>query len=107
MTGGEWEAYEKYMSRVVQQVAQLRVILEGGEARAKERGWLKHQTNGELDDSKLVDGVTGERLIYKRRGEEDTPYGAMQQHPKRLLFVMDVSGSMYRCVLTDRSVAEA
>jgi hypothetical protein len=77
-------------------VAQLRVVLEGVESRQTERAWLKHQTSGELDDAKLVDGVTGERNIYKKRGEENAPVGTVQQHPKRILFVMDVSGSMYR-----------
>lgn len=62
----------------------------------KEREWLKHQTFGELDDSKLVDGMTGERNVYKRRGEADPPPGAPQPKPTKLDFVFDVSGSMYR-----------
>lgn len=38
-------------------------------AKGKERQWLKHQAMGELDDTKIIDGLTGEKAIYKRRGE--------------------------------------
>lgn len=82
--------------RVGREIAQLRVVLQSAETRAKERQWLKHQTTGELDDAKLIDGVTGERLIYKRRGEAVPLAGAPPPEPRRLHFVLDVSGSMYR-----------
>ena len=32
---------------------------------------MKHQTAGDLDEAKLIEGLTGERAIYKRRGEQD------------------------------------
>jgi len=35
------------------QVQQLRLIMEGLQLRSKERQWLKNETYGELDDSKL------------------------------------------------------
>jgi len=57
---------------------------------------LKHQTTGEIDDAKLIDGVTGERLIYKKRGEATPLAGMPPPEPRRLHFVLDVSGSMYR-----------
>jgi hypothetical protein len=41
-----------------------------------------------------VDGVAGERLVFKRRGESDEPPSPLGK--KRILFVMDISGSMYR-----------
>lgn len=41
--------------------------------------------------------MAGDSAIFKRRGEEVPPLGFMQGlHPKRIHFVMDVSGSMYR-----------
>jgi hypothetical protein len=95
MTGGEWEAYEKYLGKVQQEVQQLRLVLEAVEARQQERQWLKHQTSGELDDSKIVDAVAGERGIFKRRGEEDKLSSMQQPKPKRLLFLMDVSVPIY------------
>lgn len=39
------------------------------QAKGKERQWLKNQATGELDDAKIIDGLTGEKTIYKRRGE--------------------------------------
>lgn len=44
----------------------MRVSLQ---AKGKERQWLRHQSTGELDDAKIIDGLTGEKAIYKRRGE--------------------------------------
>lgn len=41
------------------------------QAKGKERQWLKNQALGELDDAKIIDGLTGEKTIYKRRGELD------------------------------------
>ena len=37
-------------------------------AREEERVWVKHQTDGELDDTRLTEGLTGEAAVYKRRG---------------------------------------
>jgi len=36
------------------------------------------------------------KTIYKRRGEQEPEPGAVQEKPKRLRLVVDVSGSMYR-----------
>lgn len=97
MSEREWETYQTYFARVEQESAQLRSILDNLESFSQERSWLKHQSSGELDDAKLVDGVTGERLVFKRRGVSDSPFQTMHQtKPKRMLFVMDVSGSIYR-----------
>ena len=41
-------------------------------------------------------GITGERSIYKRRGEQPPELGAFQELPKRLHFVFDLSASMTR-----------
>lgn len=39
------------------QVQALRVILGNLQAKAKERLWMRHQTTGELDDTKLIEGM--------------------------------------------------
>jgi len=39
---------------------------------------------GELDDTKLIEGITGEKSIYKKRGEHEPEPGAPQEKPKRL-----------------------
>ena len=66
------------------------------QAKSNERQWWRHQTSGELDDTKLIEGLTGEKNIYRRRAEKEPEIGAPQLKPKRLKFVVDVSGSMYR-----------
>jgi hypothetical protein len=52
--------------------------------------------SGELDDTRLIEGITGEKAIYKKRGEQEPEPGAPQEKPKRLRLLVDVSGSMYR-----------
>lgn len=96
MGKSEWKSYQRYLSRIQQETDQLRSILQHTTANAKERTWIKHQSSGELDDAKLIDGIAGEKLIFKKRGEDDSPLNNIQTLPKRILFVMDVSGSMYR-----------
>ncbi|GFO45308.1 von Willebrand factor a domain-containing protein 8-like [Plakobranchus ocellatus] len=88
--------YEQYSASVRRQVQSLRVILDSLQAKGKERQWIKHQSHGELDDAKLIEGLTGESGIYKRRTEKEPDPGSPQQKPKRLRLVVDVSGSMYR-----------
>lgn len=39
------------------QVQALRVILGNLQAKSKERQWMRHQTSGELDDTKLIEGL--------------------------------------------------
>ncbi|RVE58198.1 hypothetical protein OJAV_G00206850 [Oryzias javanicus] len=88
--------YERFSTAVRRQVQALRIILDSLQAKGKERQWLKNQALGELDDTKIIDGLTGEKAIYKRRGEQDPELGSPQQKPKRLRVLADVSGSMYR-----------
>ncbi|XP_050525858.1 von Willebrand factor A domain-containing protein 8 [Daktulosphaira vitifoliae] len=90
------KVYNEYSQPVQKQVQALRVILNSLQAKSKERQWVKHQTSGELDDTKLIEGVIGEKSIYRKRSNIDPQIGAPQLKPKRLRFIVDVSGSMYR-----------
>lgn len=94
--------YERFSSAVQRQVHALRIILDNLQAKGKERQWLRHQATGELDDAKIIDGLAGEKSIYKRRGDLEPQLGSPQQKPKRLRLVVDVSGSMYRFNGVDR-----
>ncbi|XP_070607481.1 von Willebrand factor A domain-containing protein 8 isoform X1 [Erythrolamprus reginae] len=94
--------YERFSGAVRRQVQSLRIILDNLQAKGKERQWLRHQAVGELDDAKIIDSLTGEKAIYKRRGELDPQLGSPQQKCKRLSLVVDVSGSMYRFNGVDR-----
>jgi hypothetical protein len=51
--------FRRFYDPVASEIEQLRVILQGVEARALEREFLKQQYHGELDDSRLVDGAAG------------------------------------------------
>ncbi|PSN51375.1 von Willebrand factor A domain-containing protein 8, partial [Blattella germanica] len=77
------QLYSQFSDAVSRQVQALRVILNSLQAKSKERQWMRHQTSGELDDTKLIE-------------EKEPEMGAPQTKPKRLKLVVDVSGSMYR-----------
>lgn len=88
--------YEQFSRPVRPHVNTMRNVLNALEAKAKERHWQKHQTAGELDDMKLIEGIAGEKNIYKQRADVEPEPGQPQERPKRLTIVADVSGSMYR-----------
>lgn len=94
--------YERLYNAVALEVSQLRVVLEGAEAKERERIWLKNLPYGELDDNKLLDGATGEKNIFKRRGIQPPMHGLVQKKPKRLRFVIDLSQSMALFNANDR-----
>lgn len=108
LTQDEYDIYNRFHGRIENQVAQLRTIIDEFSRRSKERVWLKNQSSGELDDSKIVDGLSGEKLVFKRRGiatdsAVDSGSGSNPESLlKRVEMVMDVSGSMYRFNGTDR-----
>jgi len=56
MSGYDHNVYSQFSNAVARQVQSLRVILGNLQAKQKERNWYRHQTIGELDDSKLIDG---------------------------------------------------
>ena len=95
MSESEWDMYRRFVDPIQGDIANLRGILNQNELKEEEKGWLKSQSHGELDDAKLVEGVTGEKYIYKRRGVVDQA-GLSSNKPKRIRFVVDISGSMYR-----------
>src|SRR3989338_7291871 len=99
MTSNEMNLYSQYKNNVTQQIDQLRKTLSGLKWRdeEEERVWVKNQTTGEIDDNKIVEGIVGEKNIYKRRANENEKRKSNLPKKKKVLhFVMDVSGSMYR-----------
>eukprot|EP00854_Cymbomonas_tetramitiformis_P001590 gene1590-2225_t len=87
--------YERMLAPVASDVQQLRRALDSLQHRSTERVWQRQQNQGELDDNRLVDGVVGATNIYKRRGEDPAHCANQGALPKRIKFVMDLSGSMY------------
>ncbi|GAA6044030.1 hypothetical protein JCM8097_004313 [Rhodosporidiobolus ruineniae] len=96
MSSGQAAVHSRYHDAVAGQVPALVAFLENLEAKEEERIWLKRQSDGELDESRLSEGLTGESTVYKRRGNEKPDFGKPQLKPKRIRFVFDVSASMYR-----------
>ncbi|KAI0752632.1 AAA domain-containing protein [Daedaleopsis nitida] len=96
MSAGEAKGYGSLLAAVEGNIAQLHDLLENLAAREEERVWVKRQTDGELDDSRLTEGLTGEATVYKRRGMAKPELGRPQFKPKRIRFLFDVSASMYR-----------
>ncbi|CAI4226062.1 unnamed protein product [Auanema sp. JU1783] len=90
------ESYNKLWNRIDKQAIRLKGIIDQLEAKKKERQWARHQTSGDFDDSKIIEGITGEKNVYRRRIEKMPEPGAPQQNPKYMKIVFDVSGSMYR-----------
>ena len=68
----DYQMYQRYLHSIALQVAQLKEILSEISSRGRERVWLRNQSQGNLDDSRLVDGLSGERLVFKRRGYSGT-----------------------------------
>ncbi|KAJ3411077.1 hypothetical protein HDV05_002776 [Chytridiales sp. JEL 0842] len=98
MSATQGQTYADLSSRIRADSERLKAVLEGLEVKSKERVWVRHRTEGELDDSKLVDGLMGEQAIYMERRDPPKAAGSFGEvvKPKRIRFVMDVSGSMYR-----------
>lgn len=94
MSETEWDMYRRFVDPISKDIATLKAILKQVDMKHAEAGWIRRQSHGELDESRLVEGVTGEGHIFKRRGRVED--AAPLQCPKRMRFVMDVSGSMYR-----------
>ena len=96
MSSHDAALYQQYLGKVRQQIAALKGTLTGMESKGTERSWLRHQSTGELDDSKLVDSISGDRNVFVRRGEEEREVGAPDSESKLMRLLVDVSGSMYR-----------
>ncbi|KAI0342455.1 hypothetical protein BDW22DRAFT_1330827 [Trametopsis cervina] len=99
MTPTEAKSYGSHLEAVQGHIAQLFELLENLAAKEEERVWVKRQTDGELDDTRLTEGLTGEATVYKRRGMAKPEPGRPQIKqvlPKRIRFLFDISASMYR-----------
>jgi hypothetical protein len=94
----DWEKYSHLQERVAPQIQQLRVLLGDIKRRKQERTWLKRQSTGELDDSRLVDALAGEKDVFKKRGKSAD--SILKSHhsnePMAIKLVVDISASMYR-----------
>ncbi|XP_055389541.1 von Willebrand factor A domain-containing protein 8 [Condylostylus longicornis] len=96
MSEHDYKIYAQFSAPNRKQVQQIKAVLNALQSKNKERQWQKYQTSGELDDTRLIEGITGEKNIYKKRGEASPWTDQVNEKPNRLKLVVDVSGSMYR-----------
>ncbi|KAJ3774347.1 AAA domain-containing protein [Lentinula raphanica] len=96
MSATEAKGYGELLKATQPHMLSLFDLLEHLAAKEEERVWVKRQTDGELDDSRLTEGITGEATVYKRRMMEKPEIGRPQIKPKRIRFIFDLSASMYR-----------
>ncbi|CAD5229391.1 unnamed protein product [Bursaphelenchus okinawaensis] len=96
MSEHDAKQYDALHAKIEKEVNSLRNVIESLEAREKERQWAKNQTVGDLDDAKLIEGIAGEKNIYRKRVEQVPEPGTVITKPKRVQLLVDVSGSMYR-----------
>ncbi|KAI1716295.1 AAA domain (dynein-related subfamily) domain-containing protein [Ditylenchus destructor] len=96
MSQHDASAYNELYVKISKQVKMLKGIIGSLEAKEHERQWAKHQTSGDLDDGKLIEGMAGEKAIYRRRVSQPPEPGTVQTKSKRLRLCFDVSASMYR-----------
>jgi hypothetical protein len=89
----EAQKYIRYVAPVQFEIKQLRAILEAAQAKVrivtflcqmvdsdrylqgKEREWGRMKSTGELDDTRLVEGITGDRNVYKIRENQKPRFG--------------------------------
>jgi hypothetical protein len=88
----EAQKYIRYVAPVQFEIKQLRAILEAAQAKVrietlcmwlisdrslqgKEREWGRMKNTGELDDTRLVEGITGDRNVYKIRENQKPRFG--------------------------------
>ncbi|CAF1250925.1 unnamed protein product [Adineta steineri] len=96
MSEYEHEVYEKYINKISSEIKMLRSIIESLEAKSHDRQWVRHRTTGDWDERKLIEGIIGEKSIYKYRADVPPEPGSPQTKAKRLRLVVDLSASMYR-----------
>lgn len=95
MSEMEWTMYHRFVESIEKDISNLKGVLGQAIVKQSDRRWLTRQSHGELDEMRLVEGVTGSHNIYKRRNV-NSEEGSAPLRPKHLYFVVDVSGSMYR-----------
>ena len=93
----DWNRYNNLRSQVDEQITQLKSHLKDLKKRSEERVWLKNQSMGELDESRIVDAMAGECDLFKRRGTpKDNNVNPLHSEPVTIKLIVDISASMYR-----------
>eukprot|EP00045_Choanoeca_perplexa_P012171 m.131630 g.131630 ORF g.131630 m.131630 type:complete len:1706 (-) comp15913_c0_seq3:46-5163(-) len=95
MTPHESSVYERFFRAVEDEIQQLRQCINSLNSQGSERTWLRHQSAGELDDLKLVDGLSGDSAVFRKRADVPSMWGDTEPS-LHLTVLLDVSASMFR-----------
>jgi hypothetical protein len=82
LTAHEGATLQSYKVELAQYTNNLVAILDQAQTAARERQWLKRQEEGQLDESRLTDALTGDKGVMKRRAEQPPDPFAPQTKPK-------------------------
>lgn len=93
LSGGDYNFYSSLLEAVQGEVERLRAVLSGAAARQRERHW-RRGSEGELDETRLVDALAGESNVFRRRREREPRPGEPPMQPKRALFLFDASACL-------------
>ena len=100
MSSGQFEAYESYRIKVAPQIASLRNVLNSLTTSSKSAHWKRGEMEGQLDEQRLVEALTGESNVFKRLvRSKSSVRGSGKVYIECLL---DCSASMYRFQGHDR-----
>lgn len=106
MSESDYASYQRLQDRVRPAIVQLRAVLMGLRAAEGERTWVRGQSDGVWDDGKIVEGIVGDKNVYKRRVDSAESNSFQQKLKKRVVFVLDVSASMYRFESMDQRLTK-
>ncbi|KAI6205157.1 Von Willebrand factor A domain-containing protein 8 [Aphelenchoides besseyi] len=95
MSEHDADSYQSLYSKIAKSVNHMKSVLESLEAKEKKNDCGRNIRLLAIS-IKLIEGMTGEKTIYRKRVELPPEPGTVQTKPKRLRLLVDVSGSMYR-----------
>eukprot|EP00755_Sulcionema_specki_P015420 Sspe_Gene.9679::Locus_3257_Transcript_1_1_Confidence_1.000_Length_5642::g.9679::m.9679 len=94
MSSEENSMYTRAYEHVQKEIALMQTMLRGLKSKEGEREWVKHQSDGVWDENKLVEGIAGDKNIFKKRGASSES-SHKRERKKRMVFCFDCSASMY------------
>ena len=92
----QYDVYNEYLNNISSYLPALQNIVKNIKPN-KERRWITGQSEGDLDETRLVDALAGERNVYKRKGKKEQSKNLQNSSGNFYMrFVLDASASMYR-----------
>lgn len=84
MSKHDGKVYNDFLDPIRPQIQTLRNVLDSLQSKSEERKWVRHQTSGDLDDGKLIEGLIGDKNVYKMRQDRKPEVGDPQVLTRKL-----------------------